>query len=150
MLLSGAIFIKYGRFGSRSKRFVCVTPDLSHLIQRYADTSTSEYVPYSSYTLQNYSQVQIADLNSFTDVENNDKNQMKSQASAGYTLSKKSCVLIFIGKTRKVRNLYLEYNQFDTILENHENAIKWANALTMAIASAARGSFIHRNVSKKE
>ena len=149
MLLSGAIFIKYGRFGSRSKRFVCVTPDLSHLIQRHADT-TSEYVPYSSYTLQNYSQVQIADLESFTDVENTDKSQLKSQASAGRALSKRSCVLMLIGKTRKVRTLYLEYNQFDTILENHENAIKWANALTSAIASAARGSFIHRSASKKE
>ena len=109
MITTGSTFMKFGRFGMKSARFVYITEDLKSICWRHIGGSS---VP-TTFPLRNFQSATV------------DRSLMKADS--------RDCCLIVIAGRYGNRSLHLEYAGNASIEENRKAAILWSDCIQACI-----------------
>jgi kinesin family protein 6/9 len=118
MVRAGANFIKYGRLGIKQPRFVCLSPDLTHICWKHLGSNGN----HNSAPLINFECIEL---------DQSEKSKF----------TKDSCVLFLRGNPG-IRSLYFEFNSYASLEQNRIRAVKWANTIAICREAAATGSHV--------
>lgn len=109
MITTGSTFMKFGRFGMKSARFVYLTDDLKNICWRHIGTNAAP----TTFPLRNFQSASV------------DRSLVKADSGS-------SCLIVISGRFGN-RSLHLEYAGSASVEENRKAAILWSDCINSCI-----------------